>query len=55
MTPVQRARYIALQQQFRRRAQELAEQNGAQKPGIGLNQKSGTGQQPVRPALKKRP
>src|SRR5438046_1473654 len=27
MTPVQRARYIALQQQFRRRAQELARQN----------------------------
>ena len=28
MTPVQRARYIALQQQFRKRAQELAGQNG---------------------------
>lgn len=27
MTPVQRARYIALQQQFRRRTQELARQN----------------------------
>jgi hypothetical protein len=27
MTPVQRARYIALQQQFRRRAQELSRQN----------------------------
>ena len=29
MTPVQRARYIALQQQFRRRAQELSRQNQA--------------------------
>jgi len=28
MTPVQRARYIALQQQFRRRTQELAGQRG---------------------------
>ena len=47
MTPVQRARYIGLQQQFRRRAQELAGQNGAAKNGMGL--------QRVRPALKKRP
>ena len=31
MTPVQRARYIALQQQFRRRAQELARQDPAQR------------------------
>ncbi|MFL5557403.1 MAG: hypothetical protein ACJ794_02105 [Gemmatimonadaceae bacterium] len=29
MTPVQRARYIALQQQFRQRARELAGRNGA--------------------------
>jgi hypothetical protein len=29
MTPVQRARYIALQQQFRRRTQELARQQGS--------------------------
>lgn len=38
MTPVQRARYIALQQQFRRRAQELAGQRGGQRgrprPGV---------------------
>ena len=34
MTPVQRARYIALQQQFRRRAQELDRPNAAQK-GMG--------------------
>jgi len=47
MTPVQRARYIALQGQFRRRAQELDRQNGMQKGGMGL--KSG------RPGLKKRP
>ena len=34
MTPVQRARYIALQQQFRRRAQELAgRRGGMQRPG----------------------
>jgi protein CpxP len=40
MTPVQRARYIALQQQFRRRAQELA------RPNAGLG---------GRPVSKKRP
>jgi len=51
MTPVQRARYIGLQQQFRRRAQELAGQNGAQQGG----QKNGMGLQRVRPGLKKRP
>jgi protein CpxP len=34
MTPVQRARYIALQQQFRRRTQELtAKRGGGQRPG----------------------
>jgi Spy/CpxP family protein refolding chaperone len=34
MTPVQRARYIALQQQFRRRTQELtAKRGGSQRPG----------------------
>jgi protein CpxP len=34
MTPVQRARYIALQQQFRRRTQELtAKRGGAQRQG----------------------
>jgi len=47
MTPVQRARYIALQQQFRRRAQELAGQNGAQRGAMGL--------QRGRLGLKKRP
>jgi hypothetical protein len=47
MTPVQRARYIALQQQFRRRAQELDRQNAGQQGG--LRQQRG-GQ-----ALKKRP
>jgi Spy/CpxP family protein refolding chaperone len=34
MTPVQRARYIALQQQLRRRAQELSGGRGGQRPGI---------------------
>jgi hypothetical protein len=48
MTPVQRARYIALQQQFRRRAQELSGQNGSPKAGMGLQQRG-------RPGLKKRP
>jgi hypothetical protein len=48
MTPVQRARYIALQQQFRRRAQELSGQNGSQKAGMSLQQRG-------RPGLKKRP
>lgn len=47
MTPVQRARYIALQGQFRRRAQELDRQSGGQKAGMGL--------QRGRPGLKKRP
>jgi hypothetical protein len=34
LTPVQRARYIALQAQFRNRAQELR-QNGGQRRGLG--------------------
>jgi protein CpxP len=37
MTPVQRARYIALQQQFRRRTQELAGQRKGQRPGMERN------------------
>jgi protein CpxP len=37
MTPVQRARYISLQQQFRRRAQELSRQNPG-KRGMGSRQ-----------------
>ena len=32
MTPVQRARYVALQTEFRRRAQEIARQNAAKNP-----------------------
>jgi hypothetical protein len=47
MTPVQRARYIALQQQFRRRAQELDGQNAGQE-GRPKLQRPGQ-------ALKKRP
>lgn len=47
MTPVQRARYIALQQQFRRRAQELDGQNAGQQ-GRPKLQRGGQ-------ALKKRP
>lgn len=45
MTPVQRARYIALQGQFRRRTQELERQNATGKGGM----------QRARPGLKKRP
>lgn len=48
MTPVQRARYIALQQQFRRRAQELDGQNRGGRDSMGLQQRG-------RPGLKKRP
>jgi protein CpxP len=47
MNPVQRARYIALQQQFRRRAQELDRQNAGQQ-GRPKLQRGGQ-------ALKKRP
>ena len=41
MAPVQRARYIALQQQFRKRAQELAGQNGGQRDGLGAQRGRG--------------
>ena len=44
MTPVQRARYVALQQQFRRRAQELSRQDPA---------RQGFGGRGLRPGLKK--
>jgi hypothetical protein len=47
MNPVQRARYIALQQQFRRRAQELDGQNAGQQGRLKM-QRGGQ-------ALKKRP
>jgi periplasmic protein CpxP/Spy len=46
MTPVQRARYIALQQQFRKRAQELAGQNAGRRGG---------GLQRGEPGIRKRP
>lgn len=39
LTPVQRARYIALQAQFRKRAQELSPDNGMQRPGSGLRKR----------------
>ncbi|MDQ6871154.1 MAG: hypothetical protein M3037_03975 [Gemmatimonadota bacterium] len=41
MTPVQRAGYLALQAQVRRRAQELARNNTGQ--AMGLGQRQGTG------------
>ena len=36
MTPVQRAQYVALQAQFRKRAQEMARQNGKGNPDGGF-------------------
>ena len=39
LTPVQRARYIALQAQFRKRAQELSRQDGGQRQGLGLQRR----------------
>jgi len=39
LTPVQRARYIALQAQFGKRAQELSGQGGRQKQGLGLRRR----------------
>jgi periplasmic protein CpxP/Spy len=41
LTPVQRAGYFALQAQFRKRAQELARENGTQRPGQGQGQGAG--------------
>jgi Spy/CpxP family protein refolding chaperone len=38
MNPVQRARYVALQTEFRRRAQEMAQQNAGKDPGFKRNQ-----------------
>ena len=42
MTPVQRARYVALQAEFRRRAQEMARQNAARNPD-GFKRSGGFG------------
>lgn len=39
LTPVQRARYVALQSQVRKRAQELSRQNAGQRPGLGQPRK----------------
>lgn len=39
LTPVQRARYLALQVQFGKRAQELSGQGGRQKQGLGLRRR----------------
>jgi periplasmic protein CpxP/Spy len=41
LSPVQRARYVALQAQFRKRAQELARENAPQRPGVGQGQAAG--------------
>jgi periplasmic protein CpxP/Spy len=42
MNPVQRARYVALQTEFRRRAQEMARQNSGRNPD-GFKRGGGTG------------
>ena len=39
LTPVQRARYMALQAQFGKRAQELSGQGGKQNQGLGLRRR----------------
>jgi hypothetical protein len=39
LTPVQRARYMALQAQFGKRAQELSGQGARQKQGLGLRRR----------------
>jgi Spy/CpxP family protein refolding chaperone len=46
LSPVQRAGYVSLQAQFRKRAQELTRENAAQRPGAGKGQGA---------ALRKRP
>jgi hypothetical protein len=51
LTPVQRAGYLSLQAQVRRRAQELARDNGTR--GQGLGQRQGIGSR--RPAGKHLP
>jgi Spy/CpxP family protein refolding chaperone len=58
LTPVQRAGYVALQAQFRKRAQELARGNAIQRPGPGQRQGVGKQQAPVvrkRPLVKRLP
>jgi Spy/CpxP family protein refolding chaperone len=52
LTPVQRAGYVALQAQVRRRAQELARGNAIQRKGLG--QRQGAGKQQG-PGVRKRP
>jgi hypothetical protein len=52
MTPVQRAGYLSLQAQVRRRAQELSRNNGT--PDQGLGQREGMGSR-RRPAVKHLP
>jgi hypothetical protein len=52
LTPVQRAGYLALQAQVRRRAQELARDTAVQGQGLGQQQGMGSRQ---RPAVKRLP
>lgn len=52
LTPVQRARYIALQAQFRKRTQELSRDNATQGKGMGQRGDSGLRK---RPAAKRLP
>lgn len=47
LTPVQRAGYLSLQAQVRRRAQELARDNAAQGQGLGQRQGAGSRRRPA--------
>lgn len=47
LTPVQRAGYLSLQAQVRRRAQELAGGNSTKRPGPGQRQGTGLRQRPA--------
>ena len=47
LTPVQRAGYLALQTQFRKRAQELGRDNAIQRQGFGKRQGAGLRKRPV--------
>jgi Spy/CpxP family protein refolding chaperone len=51
LTPVQRAGYLSLQAQVRRRAQELARDNAAQGQGLGQRQGIGSRGRPARKQL----
>ena len=53
LTPTQRAGYVALQAQFRKRAQELTRQNAVRRQGIRMQGRPGARRQ--RPPIKRLP